>query len=114
MRPIKTIAIVGAGAMGAAYAKMFADAHGFEVSFVARGERHRRLADGSLKINGRSYRFPAIHPDRAKEPADLVIVALNHHHLPDALGDIAAVVGRDTVILSVMNGLGFFFGFHTT
>ena len=105
MRPIKTIAIVGAGAMGAAYAKMFADAHGFEVSFVARGERHRRLADGSLKINGRSYRFPAIHPDRAKEPADLVIVALKHHHLPDALGDIAAVVGRDTVILSVMNGL---------
>ncbi len=105
MHPIKTIAIVGAGAMGAAYAKMFADAHLFEVSFVARGERHRCLADGSLKVNGRSYRFPAIHPDRVTKPADLVIVALKHHHLAGALGDIAAVVGRDTVVLSVMNGL---------
>jgi 2-dehydropantoate 2-reductase len=105
MHPIKTIAIVGAGAMGAAYAKMFADAPEFTVFFVARGERHRRLAEGSLKVNGQSYQFPVRHPDRVTKPADLVIVALKHHHLAGALEDIAAVVGRDTVILSVMNGL---------
>ncbi len=105
MHPIKTIAIVGAGAMGAAYAKMFADAPQFTVSFVARGERHRRLADGALKVNGQPYQFPVRHPDRVAKPADLVIVALKHHHLAGALGDITAVVGRDTVILSVMNGL---------
>ena len=105
MHQIKSIGIVGAGAMGAAYAAMFAGAPGFAVSFVARDERHRRLTAGPLIINGRSYRIPTLHPDRAAEPVDLLIVALKHHHLQGALEDIAAVVGRDTVILSVMNGL---------
>lgn len=40
---IETIAIVGAGAMGAAYASMFADAGSFSMFFLASGERYRRL-----------------------------------------------------------------------
>ena len=46
-----------------------------------------------------------MHPDKVVEPADLIIVALKHHHLAGAVGDIAALVGTDTAILSVMNGL---------
>jgi 2-dehydropantoate 2-reductase len=102
---IQKIAIVGAGAMGAAYAAMFSDAGDFSVSFAARGERYRRLAKEALTINGRQYRVPVIHPDAVKEPAQLVIVALKHHHLKDALPDIDALAGDDTIILSVMNGL---------
>ncbi len=56
-------------------------------------------------MNGRPYAIPVIHPDEVAEPADLVLVALKHHHLPEALQDIKSLVGDDTVILSVMNGL---------
>lgn len=105
MEPIRKIAIVGAGAMGAAYASMFVLAGGFEVAFVARGERYQRLAPGVLTVNGRPHAIPAIHPDAVSEPADLVLVALKHHHLESALEDIKRLVGPATVILSVMNGL---------
>jgi 2-dehydropantoate 2-reductase len=102
---IQKIAIIGAGAMGAAYAAMFSDAKDFSVSFVARGERYQRLTQESLSVNGKKYVLPVIHPDAVKEPAHLVIVALKHHHLNTALQDIKPLVGDTTIILSVMNGL---------
>ena len=105
MTKIRKISIIGAGAMGAAYAAMFSEAGDFSVSFVARGERYKRLREGSLTVNGKQYAVPAIHPDEVKEPAHLVLVALKHHHLRGALQDIKALVGDDTIILSVMNGL---------
>ncbi|MGD2011694.1 MAG: 2-dehydropantoate 2-reductase [Desulfobacterales bacterium] len=105
MTKIRKISIFGAGAMGAAYAAMFSDAGDFSVSFVARGERYKRLKQGSLTVNGKRYAVPVIHPDEVTKPADLILVALKHHHLPDALQNIKSLAGRDTIILSVMNGL---------
>jgi 2-dehydropantoate 2-reductase len=105
MENVSNISIIGAGAMGAAYAAMFTDAVGFSVSFVARGKRYEHLKNKSLRVNDRLYHVPVIHPDKAPEPADLILVALKHHHLAGALGDIAALAGKDTTILSVMNGL---------
>lgn len=105
MKPIRKIAIVGAGAMGAAYAAMFTDAGGFDVFFVAGGQRRRRLTGGPITVNGRAYTIPVIDPAANPEPADLILVALKHHHLTQAVGAIKALAGNDTVILSVMNGL---------
>lgn len=105
MTAIRNIAIVGAGAMGAAYAAMFTDANGFSVTFVARGKRFERLKDRTLTVNHRLYNIPVVHPDRVERKADLILVALKHHHLADAVGDIAALTGKNTIILSVMNGL---------
>jgi 2-dehydropantoate 2-reductase len=101
---IESVVIVGAGAMGAAYAAMFSDAGGFNVSFAASGKRYEKLSQGSLSVNGSTYTVPVVLPEEA--PAtDLVIVALKHHHLAGAMDDIAALVGENTIVLSVMNGL---------
>jgi 2-dehydropantoate 2-reductase len=102
---IETVAIVGAGAMGAAYASMFSDAGDFSVFFVASGERYQRLKRGSLSVNGKQYAIPVMSPGEIREPVDLVLVALKHHHLAQALPDIKPLVGAETIILSVMNGL---------
>ncbi len=104
-KPIKTVAIVGAGAMGAAYASMFSEAGSFSPFFVADGERYQRLKGQPLTVNGKNYAIAAVQPEEVGEPADLVLVALKHHHLPEALPAIAALAGPETTILSVMNGL---------
>jgi 2-dehydropantoate 2-reductase len=104
-RKINTVAIVGAGAMGGAYASMFSSASGFRVFFVARDERYERLRDMPLTVNGKTYAVTVKRPEEIWEPADLVLVALKHHHLADAMKDIKAAVGDETIILSVMNGL---------
>jgi 2-dehydropantoate 2-reductase len=72
---------------------------------VARGKRYDRLEKETFSINDRLYRIPVVHADKISEPADLILVALKHYHLDGAVGDIAALTGEDTAILSVMNGL---------
>jgi 2-dehydropantoate 2-reductase len=102
---IKSVAIVGAGAMGAAYASMFSDAGSFSLFFLASGQRYHKLQQAPLSVNGRFFAIPVLQPAEVKKPVDLVLIALKHHHLTEALLDIKAVVGANTTILSVMNGL---------
>jgi 2-dehydropantoate 2-reductase len=105
MEDIQTVAILGAGALGAMYAALFSDRPGFSVSLIARDGYYDRLKRDGLVVNGRHYAVPVVHPDEVNAPADLVLVALKHHQLVDAVGDLRPFVGSDTVILSVMNGL---------
>jgi len=105
MPPIKTIAILGAGAMGGAYAAMLNSVPEFETVFVARGARAARLAREGLIVNDRPLHLPVVPPDKATEPVDLVMVALKHHHLAEALPDLTPFIGAQTAIISIMNGL---------
>ncbi len=105
MKEIKRVVILGAGAMGAYFASRFFDTSGLNTFLLARGERGERLSRDGLIVNEVPYTVPVLNPDRVDEPADLIIVALKHHHLPDAAKDLKNLVADDTVILSVMNGL---------
>jgi 2-dehydropantoate 2-reductase len=105
MREIKSVAILGAGAMGSFFASRFFEASEFTTSLVAKGKRGERLASDGLIVNGRHCRVPVVDPDRVDGTADLIIVALKHHHLPGAVGDLKNLVGEETTIISVMNGL---------
>jgi len=104
MQAINKVAILGAGAMGAAYASLF-KAGGFEISFIAGGSRYERLRSQPIIVNGASYDVPVLHPSQRAEPVDLILVALKHHHLAQAIPDLAKFVGEHTIILSVLNGL---------
>jgi len=105
MQPIRRIAILGAGALGAAYASHFFKMDPQSVSFVAHGERAARLKTDGVVVNGRHYAIPVVSPNDPAAPVDLVIVALKHQYLETALPDLRQVVGDNTLILSVMNGL---------
>jgi len=105
MQEVKNVAILGAGAMGAFFASKFFDVAECSVAAVARDERYDRLKRDGLVVNGEPYAVPVIHPDGASPPADLIIVALKHHHLSEAVHDLQNLVGDQTTIISVMNGL---------
>ncbi len=105
MTAIKKIVIQGAGALGAMYAAHFSDAGAFEVCFLASGERYKRLKTGGVVVNGQLIALPEIRPGETTVPADLVIVALKHDHLLGAVPDLVSVVGPQTVVISVMNGI---------
>jgi 2-dehydropantoate 2-reductase len=102
---IETISIIGAGAMGAAYASMLYTMDNNCVSFIAGGERFERLTKEGLIVNGKHYPIPVVTPEDSRPPADLLIVAVKHHHIDKAIRDIKNMVGEKTVIMSVMNGI---------
>jgi 2-dehydropantoate 2-reductase len=105
LKEIKNVAILGAGAMGAVYASKFFDADPFDTVLVARDKRYERLRAEGLMVNGKQYAIPVVHPDEAAPPADLIIVALKNHNLPEAVHDVEKLVGDQTTLISVMNGL---------
>ncbi|MEZ5217285.1 MAG: 2-dehydropantoate 2-reductase [Ilumatobacteraceae bacterium] len=104
--PIQRIGVVGVGAMGGMYLRHFVEA-GFDCVVAARGERARRLAITGLVVNGVTLRPTVADADAAPSvpSVDLAIVAVKHHQLDDALDDLDPLIGPDTVVLSVLNGL---------
>jgi 2-dehydropantoate 2-reductase len=106
MKPfIKTISIIGAGALGGAYASFFHDMDNHCVSFVASGDRFERLRREGLIVNGNRYKIPVYKPEDLLPPSDLIIVAVKHNQLNDAIREMKIRVGPETTIISVMNGI---------
>jgi 2-dehydropantoate 2-reductase len=105
VKEIKTVAVLGAGAMGAVYASKFFDASTFSTVLVARDSRYDRLREEGCIVNGKRYLIPVFHPDGPFHTSDLIIVALKNHNLAEAVPDLKNLVGDQTTIISVMNGL---------
>jgi 2-dehydropantoate 2-reductase len=106
MKPfIETVSIIGAGALGGAYASIFHEMGNHCVSFVANGDRFERLRREGLIVNGKRYNIPVLRPEDMLPPSDLIIVAVKHNQLNDAIREMKNRVGRGTTIISVMNGI---------
>lgn len=106
MKPfIETISIIGAGALGGAYASFFHDMDNHCVSFIASGDRFERLRREGLIVNGKLHNIPVFKPEDILPNSDLIIVAVKHNQLDDAIREMRNRVGRETTIISVMNGI---------
>ncbi len=105
MKPfIEKITIIGAGALGAAYGSILYEMDPNSVCFIASGERFEKLKRDGVVVNGKRYPIAVAQPEEA-EATDLLIVAVKHHHLDQAIEEIKKAVGPETTILSVMNGI---------
>lgn len=76
MKPIKKIAIIGAGAIGASFASIFYTMSMDSVYFIAGEGRYQRLRQCGVLVNGRRYDIPAYLPGHIPAPSDLVVVAV--------------------------------------
>jgi 2-dehydropantoate 2-reductase len=104
------IAIVGCGAMGSVYAGLFASA-GHEVWAVDRWREHvEAMRARGLHLEGasgeRTVRVNATSEARDAGACELVIVATKAMHVAAAAEAAKALVGADTTVLSIQNGLG--------
>ena len=111
MKPIENVAIVGFGSLGAMYAGCFGAAMGPERVFVvadaARTERYRAEA---ATFNGEPIRVTYLTYEEAaeraaEEPFDVVLYAVKYGALPEAIEQSAPLVGPDTAVISVLNGV---------
>ncbi len=105
MKTMKRISVIGAGAIGSAYASMLYDHDPARLVMIADGERYERYRERGIVINGKVYRFPLVKPDEDVPPADLVIVSVKHQHLGQAIADMRRHVGPETAVMSLLNGI---------
>ncbi len=104
MQEIKDVLIVGAGAVGVTYAGIIAERLPNAVRVLADGERLSRYRGQGFIVNGKRYDFPVVTPAGAGK-ADLIIVGVKNHHVPQAVSDMKNAVGPETLILSLLNGI---------
>lgn len=105
MRRLERVVICGAGAVGSAYAERLHALAPEDLSIVAGGERQARLRREGLTVNGRRFGVRCVAPGEPGPPADLLLVAVKHHHLAEAIADVRARVGDGTIVLPLLNGI---------
>ncbi|MFG1815321.1 2-dehydropantoate 2-reductase [Kribbella sp. NPDC049174] len=104
-----TVAVVGAGGVGGYFGGRLAQA-GHEVSFVARGKHLEAIRADGLAVRSVAGDFD-VTPVRATAdaaeigPADYVLVCVKTWQLADAITAIEPLVGSQTAIVTVQNGV---------
>ena len=99
------VSVIGLGAMGASYAAKLHEAPDTEVRVIAEGERAERLRRDPMTVNGTRHDFTIVSPDEPVEPADLMVVAVKHPSLAQALGQMGHHIADGTIVLSLLNGI---------
>lgn len=104
------IAVVGCGAMGSVYAALLADA-GHEVWAIDAWREHvDAMRANGLRLEGASGdRTVRVHATTSAADAgvcDLVIIATKAMHVAQAAQAAKSLMGPDTTVLSIQNGLG--------
>lgn len=102
---IKTVAIVGMGALGVLYGEQLNRVlPAGAVRFVMDEERFLRHQNDKYEVNSVEQSF-TLQSAATAEPVDLVIVATKFSDLQEALTEMQGLVGPKTIIFSVLNGI---------
>jgi 2-dehydropantoate 2-reductase len=104
------IAIMGCGAMGSVYAGLLGDA-GHEVWAIDSWQQHvDAMRSNGLRLEGisgdRTVKVHAATDPAEAGPCELVIVATKAMDVERAATAASPLIGKDTVVLSIQNGLG--------
>jgi len=102
---MKSVYLVGLGAIGCSYASKLHDYNPDILKIIASKDRIQKYTENGILINQKKYSFNYISPDENALPADLIIVSVKQHHLEQAIQDMKNFVGPNTIIISLLNGI---------
>lgn len=105
MKELKKVYLIGLGAVGAAYASRIIANCPNRLKVVVDKERAERYKRSGITINGIKTDFDYALAGVEAEAADLIIIATKQYHLAQAIEDIRNIVGPDTIIMSLLNGV---------
>ena len=102
------IAVVGAGGVGGYFGGRWAEA-GLDVTLIARGPHLQAMRDGGLRIVsplGNAHVEVVATDDPAEVgQVDAIVIATKTWQLAAAARDIAPMVGPDTMVVGLQNGV---------
>lgn len=102
----KTMGIIGLGALGVLYADWFTRALGKEQVLILADERRiGKYREEGIYLNGQRCDFNYTDAASVTEPVDLLLFAVKFSGLPGAIETCRHLVGEQTILLSVLNGI---------
>lgn len=104
-KQINTAHIIGLGAIGGTYASIMTKHNKASLKVIVDARRKALLAEKGLTVNGTRHDFDYTCPEEADKAAELILIAVKAHQLDEAIAAIKPFAGRDTVIMSLLNGI---------
>lgn len=101
---IQRVAILGAGAVGSYFISGLQEKLGDNLWVIAEGSRKERLEREGITINQRKIALNVKTPEEA-HGVDLLLAAVKYGSLEGSLDAIERTVDKDTIVMSVMNGV---------
>lgn len=101
---IETVAVMGAGAIGAYFIWGLSEKLGRNFCVIADGERADRLHAEGIVINQKKY-MPEVKTPEQAHGVDLLLIATKYGALQKALPDVEKIVSEHTVVMSLLNGV---------
>lgn len=106
MKEIKTVGVVGLGALGVIFAHQLTRGAGYEnVKVLANSKRTARYKEEGVYLNGARCDFNYADTAAEAQPLDLLLFAVKFGALEDAIAECRHLVGPDTTIISALNGI---------
>ncbi|MBP3040325.1 ketopantoate reductase family protein [Bacillaceae bacterium Marseille-Q3522] len=103
---IKTVSIIGLGALGILFGHHLGKRMPREdLRIIADEDRIKRYQREGVYSNGEPCDFYYVTPEEKSEPADLLIFAVKFNSLKKAIQAARHHVGENTIILSALNGI---------
>ena len=101
---IQSVAIIGLGALGLTYADLIGKNNNVDLQIVADATRISKYQTTGVFINDVKQNFNYVVDSKAK-PVDLIIFAVKFKQLDSAIYTARNLVGENTTIISVLNGV---------
>jgi len=98
------IGIVGLGAIGGAYASMAFDQK-IPVYVICDLPRKARYLSYGYYVNEEPYEFKYVFEANQAEELDLIIVAVKHQQLEEAIEMMEPFISENTIVISLLNGI---------
>lgn len=103
---IRTVSIIGLGALGIMFAKHFSDKlPKNNVRVIVNQSRRQKYDKKGIYCNGKRCDFNYVLPESQLKSVDLLIFCVKFNQLRQAIEDARHQVGENTIILSALNGI---------
>jgi len=105
MKDIKNVLICGIGAIGSIYANKIQRFSPDNLRILVDNQRLEKYKNAPMIFNGQELNFNYVLSECTDFKADLVIIATKFDGLNDAIKNIKNFVSKNTIILSLLNGV---------
>jgi len=104
MKEIKTVAVMGSGAVGSYFIWGLSEKLGENFWVIADGERRERYERDGIYINDKRFPLHLRTPKEAKG-VDLLLIAMKYDALLYSLEEIKEIADDHTIVMTLLNGV---------
>ena len=102
---IKTVALIGMGAVGTVYGNLLFKRYGKDFAVIADDSRKEKLRKNGFALNGYTFYPEVVSGGNNGVKYDLIIFAVKNYQLEHAIEDVRSFVGERTILITFLNGV---------